>query len=229
MTSSLMKPYSVALVVFALVTLVPLHHDSSAATMFRSVAATPERRWPAAQAQDVSTRASHREQELEEIEVAVLLDFKQRVERYMRLHDRLRLDDAGLTQRVMGADRDQQEALASRIREARHLAKQGDIFGPDISSALRKVMNPELRGSLAAGTRFSIREDAPPRFALHVNGAYPRDASLPTMPVNVLNILPALPAGLEYRIVDTHLILRDIYADLVVDYLFDVMCARCDP
>ena len=47
------------------------------------------------------------------------------------------------------------------------------------------------------------------------------------MPVNVLKILPPLPRGLEYRIVDTHLILLDVDANIVVDYVLNVMCRTC--
>jgi hypothetical protein len=84
-----------------------------------------------------------------------------------------------------------------------------------------------LSGASAAGTRASIRDDGPEKFALQVNDAYPDGASLATMPPNLLEVLPRLPEGLEYRIVDTHLILRDVDADIVVDYLVDVMCSGC--
>lgn len=47
------------------------------------------------------------------------------------------------------------------------------------------------------------------------------------MPGNVLRNLPPLPDGLEYRIVDTHLVLIDLDADIVVDYMLDIMCRRC--
>ena len=47
------------------------------------------------------------------------------------------------------------------------------------------------------------------------------------MPGNVLRILPPLPAGLEYRIVDSHLVLMDLDANIVVDDLLDVMCNTC--
>ena len=93
--------------------------------------------------------------------------------------------------------------------------------------ALRRAMDPELRGLAALRTRESIREDAPDIFVLVVNGDYPAGASRSTMPANVLKILPPLPTGLEYRIVDTHLILMDVDANLVVDYVLDVMCKTC--
>jgi hypothetical protein len=93
--------------------------------------------------------------------------------------------------------------------------------------ALRRAMDPELRGLAALGAREPIREDAPKVFVLVVNGDYPAGASRSTMPGNVLQILPPLPAGLEYRIVDTHLVLMDLDANVVVDYVLDVMCKTC--
>ena len=88
-------------------------------------------------------------------------------------------------------------------------------------------MDPELRGLAALGTRESIREDAPTVFVLVVNASFPEGASRSTMPGNVLRILPPLPNGLEYRIIDTHLVLIDRDANLVVDYMLDVVCKTC--
>ncbi len=155
----------------------------------------------------------------------VLSDFSQRVDRYMQLHDKLQKDGAGPTQMAaIGENQASTLALAERIRSARRYAQQGEIFSPAIATTLRMAMNRELRGNSAAGTRASIRDDGPKTFALQVNDTYPEGASLATMPPNVLEVLPRLPDGLEYRIVSTHLILWDVDADIVVDYLFDVMC-----
>lgn len=155
-------------------------------------------------------------------------DFKRRVDRYIELRDKLQKQGtAQKTRANVGENLVSQQALATRIRTARQSARQGDIFTPAIAAALRRAMNPELRGSAAAGTREAIRHGAPVKFTLQVNGPYPEGATRSFMPANVLSILPPLPKGLEYRIVDTHLILMDVDANIVVDYLFDVMCAVC--
>jgi hypothetical protein len=117
-------------------------------------------------------------------------------------------------------------AGAAYSRRARECSAN-EIFTPPVAAMLRSAMNPELRGAMAAGTRASIRDDAPRWFALHVNGVYPEGAARSTVPGNVLKILPLLPDGLEYRIVDNHLILLDVDVAVVLDYLFNVMCARC--
>jgi hypothetical protein len=162
------------------------------------------------------------------LDAELVSHFKRRIDRYMQLHDKLQRQGTPPRQTTNTTENEvSRDELATRIRAARHDARQGDIFTPAIAAALRRAMNPELRGVGAAGTRESIREDAPAKFTLQVNGSYPEGASRSTMPGNVLKILPPLPKGIEYRIVDTHLILMDLDADIVVDYLFDVMCAVC--
>jgi len=162
------------------------------------------------------------------LDAELVADFQQRAERYMALHHTLRQDGRTPDQRIDGGQtRAWRIALAGRIRLARQGARQGEVLTPGIAALLRRAMNPLVRGSLSTETRASIRDDAPAKFALHVSGVYPDGASLPTMPPNVLAVLPSLPEGLEYRSVDVHLILRDVDADIVVDYLFNVMCASC--
>jgi len=43
------------------------------------------------------------------------------------------------------------------------------------------------------------------------------------MPTNLLLTLPPLPEPLEYRVVGQHLLLLDTKADLVVDYILNVI------
>jgi hypothetical protein len=158
----------------------------------------------------------------------VLSDFQRDVDRYMTLHDKLQGQGTAPKQRAdIGENLVSRNALATRIRLARHDAEQGDILTPAIAVTIRTAMNPTLRGPTGSAARESIRDDAPAIFVLEVNGDYPDGESRPTMPGNLLQILPPLPPGLEYRIVDTHLVLMDVDANIVVDYLLDVMCASC--
>ena len=155
-------------------------------------------------------------------------DFIERVDDYMKLHEKIQKQGSRQKQRDdVGENLVAQQALAMRIRFARHDARPGDVFTPPIAMALRRALDPQLRGVAAHETRESIREDAPEVFVLVVNGNYPAGASRSTMPANVLKILPSLPPDLEYRIVDTHLVLMDVDANIVVDYVLDVMCKTC--
>jgi hypothetical protein len=164
----------------------------------------------------------------ESLDGELVSDFKRRVDRYMRLHDRIQKQGTRQKQRDdIGENLVSQQAMAMRIRFARPDARPGDLFAPRIALALRRAMDPVLRGATALRVRESIREDAPATFVLVVNGSFPQGDSRSTMPGNVLQILPVLPNRLEYRIVDTHLVLIDLDADIVVDYMLDVMCRTC--
>jgi len=162
------------------------------------------------------------------LDKALVSEFRRRVDDYMKLHVKLQAQGTRPKERHdVGENLVSQSALAMRIRFARHNARPGDIFTLPIAKALRRAMDPQLRGLGALRTRESIREDAPELFVLVVNGDYPAGASVSTMPENVLKILPPLPDGLRYRIVDTHLVLMDLDANIVVDYVLDVMCKTC--
>jgi hypothetical protein len=54
-----------------------------------------------------------------------------------------------------------------------------------------------------------------------VNGDYPNlnGQPLQSAPASLLQHLPVLPKGLEYRMVGSTLVLRDTEANIVVDYL----------
>ena len=68
-----------------------------------------------------------------------------------------------------------------------------------------------------------LRLDELPHFRPVVNQTYPSSWPLQTFPPTLLAELPQLPEQLEYRFVDNSLILRDKQANIVVDYLIDVM------
>jgi hypothetical protein len=55
-----------------------------------------------------------------------------------------------------------------------------------------------------------------------VNQIYPAEWPLQTFPAPLLQQLPKLPPDLEYRFVSDALILRDVKANLVVDFMLDV-------
>jgi hypothetical protein len=150
----------------------------------------------------------------------VLQDFKKRIDAYMELHNRLekrtpRLKETDDPAKIKAS----QDALAAAIRSERAAAKQGDIFTPEIAERLRRLMHPEVTGNKGAETKKTIKEDAPPAVAVKVNAKYPEDAPLPTVPPNLLASLPQLPEDLEYRVIGNNLILRDVHANVIVDFL----------
>jgi hypothetical protein len=150
----------------------------------------------------------------------LLEDFRQRVDKYMELHRRLEKKSPPLKETDDPAKiKASQDALAAALAAERAGAKQGEIFTPAIAQLLRRLMYPEVTGKQGAETRKAIKEDAPVGVPLKVNARYPTDAPLPTVPPNVLASLPRLPEDLEYRIVGRHLLLRDVHANVIVDFI----------
>lgn len=153
----------------------------------------------------------------------ILADFTARVKTYTDLRDKV--DNGAPTlkpttdpAKILEAER----ALAARIRAARATAKPGDIFAPAIEKKFRALLRPEVKGRLGSETR-SVILDEKPAVWLKVNAEYPPDQPLSTVPAQVLETLPTLPDGLEYRFVNHHLILRDTRANVIVDYLLNAI------
>ena len=152
----------------------------------------------------------------------VLQDFTKRIDAYMDVHKRLEKKGPPLkTTDDPAKIKASQDALATAIRAERKTAKQGEIFTPEIAALLRRLMYPETKGPQGAETKKLIKEDAPsPKTVpIKVNAVYPEGQPLPTVPPNLLAELPKLPEDLEYRVVSGHLILRDVHANVIVDYL----------
>jgi hypothetical protein len=156
----------------------------------------------------------------------VLVDFKSRIDSYMELHNRLKKDAPALKETKDPAQiKASQDVLARKIREARKDAKPGDIFTLEIRKLLRRLMYPETKGSDGAETKAAIAEEKHELkdVKLQVNATYPDNAPLMTVPPNILAALPKLPEDLEYRFVSKHMILLDVHANLIVDYVLNAI------
>jgi len=153
-------------------------------------------------------------------------DFDRRIDAYMSLRQA-----ASLTAPPLGVSRDPAEIrrasdeLAMAIVLARPGAAQGDILTPRIAAAIRRAVRETCHDSLADLLALA-REDQEkplPQPAIHVR--WPSGAPLPTTPPDVLAALPRLPAGLEFRFVNGDLVLRDIDANLIIDFIPGVLPA----
>src|SRR5713101_7936570 len=148
-------------------------------------------------------------------------DFTQRVKEYLNLHKtvgsslpRLKTTKHGKT--II----DRQHALAQKIAEARSNAKQGDIFTLEMSEQFRRVIRTKFDGAGAPNMRKTIRQGEPlTNVQLIVNGAYPGNLPLTTVPPTLLINLPQLPREVAYRIVDHDLALLDTEARIVIDFI----------
>ena len=111
-------------------------------------------------------------------------------------------------------------ALASRIRAARRDARRGDVLGEPVRTMLTRLIR-DTYARRPAPMRAHRRDDPDElaRFNPVVNMPYPAAHPLVTFPADLLAVLPRLPQVLEYRLVQRHLILRDVEANLIVDVL----------
>ena len=155
---------------------------------------------------------------------AVSADFEKRVADYMKLRQSAQ---AGLTTPKNTPSPTQlteyQHQLADRIRSARPQARQGDLFTPEVADLFRHLVSQSLNGPRGTQIRKSYERAEPIRGVhLAVNQAYPDGLALQSMPPSLLMNLPKLPKELEYRFVGHELILRDIAANLIVDFIPDL-------
>jgi hypothetical protein len=117
------------------------------------------------------------------------------------------------------------KALRQLIVTARPDAKQGDLFTPPVADLFRRLMAQAMDGTGGSKVRRSLQSAEPvaavEAHRIAVNHDYPNQKGQPlqSAPGTLLQYLPILPKGLEYRMVGNILVLRDTEANLVVDYL----------
>ena len=150
---------------------------------------------------------------------AALEDFTRRLDAYMTVQRRLEKESPKMKEtNDPGEIKAAQDVLAEKIRAARQDAKRGDIFTPEVTSLFRRLMYPELTGPDGRDTRANLNDEGA-SVRLQVNGRYPSSEPLETIPPNILASLPQLPEDMEYRVVGKHLVLRDVDANLIIDFI----------
>lgn len=111
------------------------------------------------------------------------------------------------------------DALAAAIRRRRPQPRPGVIFTPAIAEAIKRRVNEAMQNANLATALAGIDDENPGVNKPTVYLRFPDAAPLATMPPSLLAALPALPKELEYRIIGNYLVLRDIDAALVVDFI----------
>jgi hypothetical protein len=152
-------------------------------------------------------------------------DFAERVDLYMK--ERARAEDAvpplketSDPAKVSGREK----ALADAIRTVRRGAEQGEVFSDAAAEEFRRIVKKDFDERSKVDQTAVLKEvpmSVPPR----VNDDYPTTMPLATFPPSLLLNLPTLPDVLEYRFLGRHLILRDMKANLIVDYVPDCVPA----
>jgi hypothetical protein len=151
--------------------------------------------------------------------------FAERVAAYAELHQRVDAvfppwepsDDVHLIVR-------RRAYLAKAIKAGRPHARQGDIFEPPVAGVFRGIIAGALRDvdvELLLGDLYE-ECDMPAGYRAQVHARYP-DWATHEMPLVLLTVLPTLPAGIQYRLIDHDLLLWDVDADVIVDVLPDAL------
>ncbi len=148
-------------------------------------------------------------------------EFSDRVQKYVQLHKSVeatvpKLKATNEPELIVA----HQKILARKIKAARAQAKRGDIFTSAAKEDFLKAMSSEFQGPQAPHAKATIKQGAPlKKVHLHVNEIYPESIPYTSVPPTMLQKIPKLPDELAYRAVSSDLVLLDVKANLVVDYL----------
>jgi hypothetical protein len=115
-----------------------------------------------------------------------------------------------------------QRALEKLMRETRTKAKPGDLFTAEAQPVIKRLLATVFGGPDGKQLKASIMDENPVdpvQLKLRVNGRYPDTVPLTSVPPQVLQTLPKLSEDLEYRFVGDWLILLDVHAHLIADYI----------
>jgi hypothetical protein len=150
--------------------------------------------------------------------------FNQRIKDYAALHNKLEATLPAMPTETSPQIIDKhQRALGQLMMSNRAAAKRGDIFFADADRLFRRLLGQVFSGAEGQKLKSTIMDENPSEVKLAVNARYPDQVPLSTMPPQVLALLPKLPPELEYRFIGRRLILLDIHAHTIVDYIDNVL------
>jgi hypothetical protein len=154
-------------------------------------------------------------------DAATIAEFLKRVDAYVALHKKLDATIPHLPKEASPQQIDQhQRALGQLIAQNRADAKRGDMFTPAMERIVRKLLADIFRGPDGNQLKREIFEEYNQRDIVpKINGRYPDEVPISTVPPGVLEGLPKMPDELEYRFVGRYLILLDPQAHMIVDYI----------
>ena len=160
---------------------------------------------------------------LTEQDARALATMNDRLREYVDLHQKIEGDLPKLPDDATPQQIDQkQRELERRMREGRASAKPGDLFTPDAQPVILRLLAQVFKGEDGKKLKAAIMDENPTDLAsykLVVNARYPDSVPVTTVPVDVLQTLPKLSEDLEYRFIGSALILYDVHAHTIADYI----------
>jgi len=164
---------------------------------------------------------------LTEADARALATMNNRLKEYVDLHIKLegKLPKLPKDATPMQIDKNQR-ALEKLVRAARATAKPGDIFTPQARPVIIRLLANVFGGPDGKQLKASIMDESqadPSAVKLRVNSRYPDTVPLTTVPPQVLQTLPKLTEELEYRFIGDALILLDVHAHVIADFIDNAM------
>jgi hypothetical protein len=181
-----------------------------------------------------------------EMDNETLKKFQEEVQEYVELRKKVLTKIPPVSPQASAEELSaRQRALTQAIVAYRKGEKQGDIFKSHVEAAIRRTLQREFTGpdgpalmkELQSGNpkvegnpspRDPTRETRQP-VTVAVNAVYPDAAPFSSVPPSLLLKLPPLPEEVRYRFVGRALILRDTEANVILDYIMDVVPDRSIP
>lgn len=160
---------------------------------------------------------------LSDSDAAALATMNDRLKNYVGVHTKLestlpRLPTDATPEQI---DRNQR-TLEKLVREARATAKPGELFTPEAQPVIKRLLDTVFGGPDGQQLKSSIMDENPVGVKLVVNGRYPDTVPISTVPPQVLQTLPRLSEGMEYRFIGDNLIILDVHAHVIADFIENV-------
>ena len=156
-----------------------------------------------------------------------LATMNDRLRQYLELRDKIERSLPKLPREATPQQIDMnQRAMEKLVREVRAAAKPGDIFTLEARPVIKRLLASVFGGPDGKQLKASIMDEnqaAPSAVKLAVNGRYPDTVPLATVPPQVLQTLPRLTEDLEYRFIGDSLILLDVRAHVIADFIEDIV------
>ena len=153
-------------------------------------------------------------------EAAALAQFEAAIAKYMALRQRLRNEITGPVPNSTGTELNRaSDSLAAAIQRARTGAREGNLFVVPVTIVIKRRVEDVIRRDHLEPILANIDDEAPTVKTPAIHLRFPLASQMATMPPSLLAALPELPKELEYRIVGNYLVLRDVDAALILDYI----------
>ena len=153
-------------------------------------------------------------------EAAAVKQFDAAIARYMALRRKLRSEVSGPVKNSSSSQvTNASDALAAAIERARRDAQVGSIFNEPVATVIKRRIADAVRTEKLVSVLADIDDEGKAGLSPKVHLRLPVSAQMATMPASLLNVLPPLPKELEYRILGRYLVLRDVDASLILDYI----------